>query len=98
MSNISKQGVVAKYYLFIRCLLSRERGNRGGTSAIYHILDRLPEVYSGICLNSTRGSLEYYTKLGFIIDPTREALILNKNTRNYGKFKSNYRKKRSNNN
>ena len=78
MSNISRQGVVAKYYLFIRCLLSRERGNRGGTSAIYHILDRLPEVYSGICLNSTRGSLEYYTKLGFIVDPTREALILNK--------------------
>ena len=78
MSNIARQGVVAKYYLSIRCLLSRERGNRGGTSAIYHILDKLPEIYSGICLNSTRDSRDYYMKLGFIVESLGQALILNK--------------------
>ena len=71
-------GVITKYYLFLRCLLSRESGNRGGTSAIYHILTRLPEAYSGICLNNTPSSRTYYNKLGFHPDQLNQVLLLDK--------------------
>jgi hypothetical protein len=71
-------GVITKYYLFLRCLLSREIGNRGGTSAIYHILTRLPEAYSGICLNNTPSSRPYYNKLGFHPDQLNQVLLLDK--------------------
>jgi hypothetical protein len=72
-------GVITKHYLFLRSLLSRERGNRGGTSAIYHILTRLPEAaYSGICLNNTPSSRPYYNKLGFHPDQLNQVLLLDK--------------------
>jgi hypothetical protein len=54
-------------YLFISALLSRQSGNRGGTSAIYHILSKLPPIFSGICLSTTRNAFNYYTNLGFTI-------------------------------
>ncbi len=71
-------GVITKHYLFLRSLLSRESGNRGGTSAIYHILTRLPEAYSGICLNNTPSSRPYYNKLGFHPDQLNQVLLLDK--------------------
>jgi hypothetical protein len=55
----------AKNYLFLRCLLSREIENSGLSSAIYHILSKLPETYSGICLSTIDGDLHNYTNLGF---------------------------------
>jgi hypothetical protein len=55
-----------KDYLYIKYLLSRKKGNRGGTSAIYHILSRLPEKYSGIFLHSTESAKSFYKGLGFI--------------------------------
>ena len=68
-----------KDYLYIKFLLSRRRGNRGGTSAIYHILSRLPEKYSGIFLHSTENARNFYKHLGFtehgdlmILDKTQE--------------------------
>jgi hypothetical protein len=54
-----------KEYLYIHYLLSREKGNRGGTSAIYHILKRLPDKYRGICLRSTVSAISFYKGLGF---------------------------------
>jgi len=82
ISNYSGLRLQEKNYLFLRCLLSRETGNRGGTSAIHHILTKLPETYSGICLSTTRSPMDYYMKLGFtvykgadnilILDKTRE--------------------------
>ena len=74
-----KKRVITKYYLFLRCLLSRERGNRGGTSAIYHILLNLPECYNGgICLDSTADSIDYYRRLGFIWSNIGDVWILDK--------------------
>ena len=52
-----------KEYLFINYLLSREK--KGGTSAIYHILNKLPPNYAGICLTSTESSRNFYNHLGF---------------------------------
>jgi hypothetical protein len=70
-------------YLFIGALLSRQRGNRGGTSAIYHILSKLPPIFSGICLSTTSNAMEYYTNLGFtIIKSKANMLKLNKTDQN----------------
>jgi hypothetical protein len=70
-------------YLFIGALLSRQRGNRGGTSAIYHILSKLPPIFIGICLSTTSNAMQYYTKLGFTIMPRKDNMLkLNKTEQN----------------
>jgi hypothetical protein len=75
-------------YLFIGALLSRQRGNRGGTSAIYHILSKLPPIFSGICLSTTSNAMEYYTNLGFtIIKSKANMLKLNKTDQNMARLK-----------
>ena len=75
-------------YLFIGALLSRQRGNRGGTSAIYHILSKLPPMFSGICLSTTSDAFEYYSKLGFtIIESEDNKLKLNKTDQNMARLK-----------
>jgi hypothetical protein len=66
--------------LFIGALLSRQRGNRGGTSAIYHILSKLPPMFSGICLSTTSDAFEYYTKLGFTIIESKDNMLKLKKT------------------
>ena len=71
-------GTYNKNYLYLRCLLSRESGNRGGTSAIYHILTRLPKHYDGICLITTPSSRPYYNKLGFYLDALEQVRVLDK--------------------
>lgn len=50
-------------YFFINYLLSGEK--KGGTSAIYHILNKLPPNYAGICLTSTESTRGFYKHLGF---------------------------------
>ena len=70
-------------YLFIGALLSRQSGNRGGTSAIYHILSKLPPIFSGICLSTTSNAFNYYTKLGFTIVTKEDNMLkLNKTKEN----------------
>ena len=60
-----KMFIRGKEYLYIKYLLSRIKG--GGISALYHLLLKLPDRYSGICLHPATGLLEkYYTDLGFI--------------------------------
>jgi hypothetical protein len=56
----------SKEYLYIHYLLSRQKRNLGGTSAIYHILKRLPDKYRGICLRSTINAKSFYKGIGFI--------------------------------
>lgn len=75
-------------YLFIGALLSRQRGNRGGTSAIYHILSKLPPIFSGICLSTMSNAMEYYTKLGFTIIKSKDNMLkLNKTDQNMARLK-----------
>jgi hypothetical protein len=75
-------------YLFIGALLSRQSGNRGGTSAIYHILSKLPPIFSGICLSTTSNAFGYYTKLGFtIIESEDNMMKLNKTDQNMALLK-----------
>jgi hypothetical protein len=74
-------------YLYIRLLLSRERGNRGGTSAIYHILSKLPPDIYGISLYAIPSAVEYYLSLGFVINRTGCLMILDKTQKNIDKLK-----------
>lgn len=70
-------------YLFIGGLLSRERGNRGGTSAIYHILLKLPPIFCGICLSTTPDAFDYYRSLRFTINKREDNMLkLDKNESN----------------
>ncbi len=78
-------------YLYLRCLLSRTQRNLGGTSAIYHILLRLPETYRGICLDPTPISISFYTKLGFIYNMFSNVYILDKTDENIQKLKEKLR-------
>jgi hypothetical protein len=74
-------------FLKISLLLSRQKGNRGGTSAIYHILLKLPEDIYGISLNSIESTYEYYLSLGFTINHTGFLLILEKTQENINNLK-----------
>jgi hypothetical protein len=74
-------------YLYISLLLSRERGNRGGTSAIYHILSKLPPDIYGISLYAIPSTVEYYFSLGFVINKTEYLMILDKTQKNIDKLK-----------
>jgi len=68
-------------YLYILYLLSREKRNRGGINAIYHLLSRLPEQYNGICLYSNKSAISFYKHLGFNRnnkEKDRDKYILNK--------------------
>ena len=56
------------------------RGNRGGTSAIYHILSRLPAKYSGIFLHTTWSARNFYKHLGFT--EHGDLMILDKTQKN----------------
>jgi hypothetical protein len=76
-----------KEYLYLEFLLSKEQGNRGGTSAIYHILSRLSAKYSGICLNSIETAFPYYMSLGFMIK-SEDLLILDKTEENIRKLEA----------
>jgi hypothetical protein len=61
-----RTGIDPKEYLHLEYLLSSERGNRGGTSAIYHILSRLLQTkYRGICLRPLCSVISFYEELGF---------------------------------
>jgi len=73
-----------KEYFYINYLLSRER--KGGTSAIYHILNNLPTKYAGICLTSTESSIGFYKRLGFT--KHEDLMILDKNPENIHKLKA----------
>lgn len=74
-------------YLYISLLLSRERRNRGGTSAIYHILSKLPPDIYGISLYAIPSTVEYYLSLGFVINRTGYLMILDKTQKNIDKLK-----------
>ncbi len=63
ITNNGRTKISGKDYFFINYLLSGEK--KGGTSAIYHILNKLPPNYDGICLTSTESSRNFYKHLGF---------------------------------
>ena len=84
-NNFTRSGktiISGNEYLFIHYLLSKEERNKGGVTAIYHILKRLPDKkYKGICLRTTINSESFYKHLGFtehedlmILDKTDENL------------------------
>ena len=73
-----------KDYFFINYLLSGEK--KGGTSAIYHILNKLPPNYAGICLTSTESSRNFYKHLGFT--GTNYLFTLDKTSENISKLES----------
>lgn len=68
-NNFTRSGktiISGNEYLFIHYLLSKEKRNKGGVTAIYHILKRLPDKkYKGICLRTTTNSESFYKHLGF---------------------------------
>ena len=81
--NNNSGKINGKDYLYIKYLLSRKKGNRGGTRAIYHILSLLSEKYAGIFLHSTESAKSFYKCLGFIehdglfiLDKTRENILI----------------------
>ena len=84
-NNFTRSGktiISGNEYLFIHYLLSKEKRNKGGVTAIYHILKRLlDKKYKGICLRTTTNSESFYKHLGFtehedlmILDKTDENL------------------------
>jgi hypothetical protein len=56
-----------KNYIHIPDILSRKKGERGGISALYHLLLLVQDTkYYGICLTSTTSSNSFYKHLGFV--------------------------------
>ena len=58
---------LGKKYIHIPAILSMKKGERGGISALYHLLLLIPDKeYAGICLTSTLSSNSFYKHLGFV--------------------------------
>ena len=55
-----------KRYKYVSKLLKRPYTHHAGTTAIYHILNNLDDIYQGICLLSELSSIKFYNKLKFI--------------------------------
>jgi len=74
-----------KEYFYINYLLSIEI--KGGTSAIYHILNKLPlNKYAGICLTSTESAIDFYKHLGFT--EHKNLMILDKTDKNLAQIEA----------
>ncbi len=84
ITNNGKTTMRGKDYFFINYLLSGEK--KGGTSAIYHILNKLPPNYAGICLTSTESSRSFYKHIGFT--GTNYLFTLDKTRENISKLES----------
>ena len=85
----SKPDINSKKYLLIDFLASRKKGNRGATSAIYHILKRLPDIYAGVCLFSYNEITNIiYERLGFIEPNNEDLIILDKTPKNIRKLEA----------
>lgn len=85
----SKPDINHKKYLLIDFLASRKKRNRGATSAIYHILKRLPDIYAGVCLFSYNEITNaIYKRLGFIEPKNEDLIILDKTRENISKLES----------
>jgi hypothetical protein len=82
-----KPDINDKKYLLIDFLVSRKKGNRGATSALYHILSLLPPIYAGVCLFSlNKITNTIYKRLGFIEPKNEDLLILDKTEVNIRKL------------
>ena len=58
---------LGKKYIHIPDILAMKKGERGGISALYHLLLLIPDKeYDGICLTSTLSSNSFYKHLGFV--------------------------------
>lgn len=89
-NNFTRSGktiISGNEYLFIHYLLSKEKRNKGGVTAIYHILKRLPDKkYKGICLRTTTNSESFYKHLGFT--EHEDLMILDKTPENISKLEA----------
>jgi len=58
---------LGKKYIHIPDILAMKKGERGGISALYHLLLLVKDKeYAGICLTSTLSSNSFYKHLGFV--------------------------------
>jgi hypothetical protein len=58
---------LGKKYIHIPDILAMKKGERGGISALYHLLLLVQDKeYAGICLTSTPSSNSFYKHLGFV--------------------------------
>ncbi len=58
---------LGKKYIYIPAILAMKKGERGGISALYHLLLFVKDKeYAGICLTSTPSSNSFYKYLGFV--------------------------------
>ncbi len=84
ITNTGISRIKDKEYFFINNLLSGKENCE--TSAIYHILNKLPPKYAGICLNITESERDFYKELGFV--GHQYLFILDKTPENISKLES----------